>query len=107
MTDIPAGAKKPTDRAKKEVKAEVEGGGAVMWRGKKVTVKPRGDWSWDAGDMLNEGQFRGWAEGALTPDSLAHVAAKKPTLTEFGELMGELLDALGEDLGESKGSSGS
>lgn len=101
MPDIPEGAKKPTDRAKKDVKAEVDGGTAVMWRGEKVTMFSRDDWPWDAGELLANGQFVSWAQGALTKKSLEHVVAQRPTMREFDTLTEELMRAAGEDMGES------
>lgn len=107
MPEVPKGAKQPSDRAKKEVKAEVEGGAAVMWRGKKVTVLPRDEWPWDCGEFLANGQFVSWSRGALTEKSFQHVAAQRPSMRDFDELVEELMQASGEDMGESDRSSDS
>lgn len=107
MPEIPEGAKKPADRVKKEVKAEVEGGAAVMWRGKKITMLDREDWPWDAAEHLGDGRFPLWAQGALTPKSFEFIQAQRPTMRDFNDLMERLMAAAGEDLGESGRSSDS
>lgn len=107
MPEVPKGAKQPSDRAKKEVKAEVEGGATIVWRGKKVTVLPRDEWPWDCGEFLANAQFVSWSRDALTKKSFEHVLAQRPTVRDFDELLAELMQALGEDLGESDRSSDS
>lgn len=106
MPNIPEGAKKPTDRLAKEVAAD-DHGASIMWRKKKVTVKPRRDWAWSSASDLQRGMFPEWAEGALTAESYAHVVAQRPSMGDFDELLGRLMEAIGQDLGESESSSDS
>jgi len=99
MPNIPAGAKKPSDR----LKAEAENAGSELtfeFKGHSITVLPFLDWERHALAHINTLDLDKWAECAIHPDSVAEFKGISCTMREGLSFVRECAEAAGADLGE-------
>lgn len=92
------------------VRAEAETGGAtvsVPFVDGALEVLPAGQWRKSALNALRVGDFDGWAQKCLTPESVAVWDAADPTMDEVQEFFAAFRDLTGQDPGKLSASPGS
>jgi hypothetical protein len=97
MPEIPAGAKKPSDRRRAEESTETYTG---TLDGVEIRVLPQGEWRKSANVSLRQGDWDGWAASAVHPEDVKQFKQLDPTNNEFSAFVTDALRHFGVDLGE-------
>ena len=101
MPNIPAGAKKPSDRRRAEESTDHYVGELA---GVEIRVLPPGEWRKSANVALRQANWDAWAASAVHADDVEAFQALDPTNDEFSVFIQGALRNFGINQGESKAS---